>query len=301
MKKTILAVLSGVAVATAANANAPAVKPATVALNNGLAIPQFGLGSYNSSVAQAKDALAVAIKVGYRHVDTAHAYQNERGVGAAVKESGVPRDQFWITSKLWPTDYDHGNAAESINKMLKRLGTDYVDLVYLHQGIVERKKTGEEKELKRLNQQIEKAQSKIDKLLDLRLSEEIDRDDYARKREELDKLIAQAQEKIAQISKYQAMEDSIEARVNAMKEVIEGQKEYDFTRIPEDIIRAFVDKIVVYEDYLEWHLILDETTQMRLSCTGQKRNHEVVFLPDTPLNSEPQHRLQSSTRADKRH
>ena len=135
MKKTILAVLSGVAVATAANATAPAVKPVTVALNNGLAIPQFGLGTYNSSVAQAKDALAVAIKVGYRHVDTAHAYQNERGVGAAVKESDVPRDQFWITSKLWPTDYDHGNAAESIDKMLKRLGTDYVDLVYLHQPV----------------------------------------------------------------------------------------------------------------------------------------------------------------------
>ncbi len=165
-------------------------------------------------------------------------------------------------------------------------------------GIVEGKKNSEEKELKRLNQQIDKAQSKIDKLLDLRLSEEIDRDDYARKREELDKLIAQAQEKIAQISKYQAVEDSIEARVNAMKEVIEGQKEYDFTRIPEDIIRAFVDKIVVYEDYLEWHLIFDETTQMRLSCTGQKRNHEVVFLPDTPLNSGPQHRLQSSTESN---
>ena len=128
------------------------------------------------------------------------------------------------------------------------------------------------------------------------MSEEIDRDDYARKREELDKLIAQANEKIAQISKYQAMEDSIEARVNAMREVIEGQKEYNFTKITEDIIRAFVDKIVVYEDYLEWHLIFDETTQMRLSCTGQKRNHEVVFLPDTPLNSGPQHRLLSSTR-----
>ena len=135
MKRTVAMMLSTVAIAAAANMNTPKVKPATIALNNGLNIPQFGLGTYNSSVAEAKDALAVALKVGYRHVDTAHAYQNERGVGAAVKESGIPRDQIWITTKLWPTDYDHGNAAESIDKMLNRLGVDYVDLVYLHQPV----------------------------------------------------------------------------------------------------------------------------------------------------------------------
>lgn len=133
MKKTVLAMLSGVAVATAASV--PVAKPATIALNNGLSMPQFGLGTYNSSVAEAKDALAVALKFGYRHVDTAHAYRNERGVGGAVRESGIPREEIWITSKLWPTDYDHGNAAESIDKMLERLGTDYVDLVYLHQPV----------------------------------------------------------------------------------------------------------------------------------------------------------------------
>ena len=135
MKRTVAMMLSTVAIAAAANMNTPKVKPATIVLNNGLSIPQFGLGTYNSSVAEAKDALAVALKVGYRHVDTAHAYQNERGAGAAVKESGIPREEIWITTKLWPTDYDHGNAAESIDKMLNRLGVDYVDLVYLHQPV----------------------------------------------------------------------------------------------------------------------------------------------------------------------
>ncbi|MBP5769522.1 MAG: aldo/keto reductase [Fibrobacter sp.] len=135
MNKTVTMMLSTAALAAAAGTATPKVKPVTIPLNDGRAIPQFGLGTYNSSVAEAKDALAVALKLGYRHVDTAHAYRNERGVGAAVKESGIPREEIWITSKLWPTDYDHGNAAESIDKMLERLGVDYIDLVYLHQPV----------------------------------------------------------------------------------------------------------------------------------------------------------------------
>ena len=80
--------------------------------------------------------------------------------------------------------------------------------------------------------EIEKAQKKIDKLLDLRLSEEIDRDDYARKRGELDQLIKLSKERISKISRYQEIEDTIEARVRIMKEIVEGQGEYDFTRVP---------------------------------------------------------------------
>ena len=108
---------------------------AVIRLNNGLEMPQFGIGTYRSSVEQAHDAVLAALKAGYRHIDTAHAYQNERGVGAAVRESGIPRNEIWITSKLWPTDYNSGNAAESIDKMLDRLGTDYIDLLYLHQAV----------------------------------------------------------------------------------------------------------------------------------------------------------------------
>ena len=108
---------------------------ATIQLGNGLKIPQFGLGTYRSSEQQAHDAVLAALKDGYRHIDTAHAYRNERGVGRAVKESGIPRSEIWITSKLWPTDYSEGNGAQSIDSMIERLGTDYVDLVYLHQPV----------------------------------------------------------------------------------------------------------------------------------------------------------------------
>ena len=108
---------------------------AKIRLNNGLDIPQFGIGTFRSDVQQAHEAVVTALRAGYRHIDTAHAYQNERGVGSGVKESRIPRGEIWITSKLWPTDYNWGNVEDSINKMLQRLGTDYIDLVYLHQPV----------------------------------------------------------------------------------------------------------------------------------------------------------------------
>lgn len=114
----------------------PAPKvPNAIRLNNGLEMPQFGIGTFRSSLKEAHDAVLAALNAGYRHIDTAHAYQNERGVGAAVRESGIPRSEIWITSKLWPTDYNSGNVEQSINKMLDRLGTDYIDLLYLHQPV----------------------------------------------------------------------------------------------------------------------------------------------------------------------
>lgn len=105
-----------------------------VTLNNGTKIPQVGLGVYmiNSDSATEK-AVSEALKLGYRHIDTAHAYQNERGVGAAIKKSGVPRDQIWVTSKLWPSDYGKDVTPGAIDKMLDRLQTDYIDLLLLHQ------------------------------------------------------------------------------------------------------------------------------------------------------------------------
>ena len=105
-----------------------------ITLNNGAQIPQFGLGVYLvPGDAAAKHACLDALKLGYRHIDTAHAYQNERGVGAAVKESGIPREEIWITSKLWPSEYGEGRTMAGIDKMLSRLGTDYIDLLLLHQ------------------------------------------------------------------------------------------------------------------------------------------------------------------------
>jgi diketogulonate reductase-like aldo/keto reductase len=105
-----------------------------VTLNNGCKIPQFGLGVYQiQGDAATEKACLEALKLGYSHIDTVHAYQNERGVGAAVKKSGIPRSEIWITSKLWPSEYGEGKTMVGIDKMLKRLDTDYIDLLLLHQ------------------------------------------------------------------------------------------------------------------------------------------------------------------------
>ena len=105
-----------------------------ITLNDGNKIPQFGLGVFQiSGDEKTKEACLEAFKLGYRHIDTAHAYQNERGVGQAVKESGIPREEIWITTKLWPSEYGEGKTAKAIDKMLERLQTDYIDLLLLHQ------------------------------------------------------------------------------------------------------------------------------------------------------------------------
>lgn len=103
-------------------------------LNDGTEIPQFGLGVYQVPEGEMTyNAVLDALKMGVRHIDTAHAYQNERSVGRAVRASGVPRKEIWITSKLWPSEYGEGKTEKAIEKMLARLDTDYIDLLLLHQ------------------------------------------------------------------------------------------------------------------------------------------------------------------------
>ena len=107
-----------------------------IKLNDGNLIPQFGTGVFQ--VPDGKETLDVvknALNLGIRHIDTAHAYQNERSVGKAVKESGIDRKEIWITTKLWPSEYGEGVTSQAIDKMLKRLDTDYIDLLLLHQQI----------------------------------------------------------------------------------------------------------------------------------------------------------------------
>ena len=105
-----------------------------VTLNDGTKIPQFGLGVYMvPEGTETENAVLDALKMGVRHIDTAHAYQNERSVGKAVKASGIPREEVWITTKLWPHEYGEGKTAAAIDKMLERLDTDYIDLLLLHQ------------------------------------------------------------------------------------------------------------------------------------------------------------------------
>lgn len=109
---------------------------ALLKLNNGVDMPQLGIGTFgipNNEIAA--DAVCFTLMNGYRHIDTAHAYNDEQGVGKGIKESGVPREQVWLTSKLWPSDYTDTNPDEAIDKMLKRLGVSYIDLLYIHQPV----------------------------------------------------------------------------------------------------------------------------------------------------------------------
>ncbi len=111
-----------------------------VQLNNGILMPQFGLGTFlQPSDETCEQSCLTALRTGYRHIDTAHAYNDEEGVGRAVKtfvaESGTPREQIWITSKLWPTEYGEGTTLEAIDAMLERLQLDYIDLLYVHQPV----------------------------------------------------------------------------------------------------------------------------------------------------------------------
>lgn len=105
-----------------------------ITLNDGNKIPQYGIGVFTVPEGEeTENAVKEALKLGVRHIDTAHAYQNERSVGKAVKESGIDRHEIWITSKLWPSEYGEGKTSIAIDKMLKRLDTDYIDLLLLHQ------------------------------------------------------------------------------------------------------------------------------------------------------------------------
>lgn len=104
-----------------------------VKMNNGLEIPVLGYGTFQMSSAEVADALPKAIAAGYRHIDTANAYFNEAAVGKAIAGSGIPREEFFVTTKLFPQDYPTERCMDAIDASLRRLGTDYVDLLLLHQ------------------------------------------------------------------------------------------------------------------------------------------------------------------------
>ena len=129
MKKSILII----SLLILCSMNAKAQQP-YLTLNNGVKMPQFGLGLYMIAEGdEAYNSVKTALENGYRHFDCAHAYQNERSLGRAIKDNGVPRDSIWITSKLWPNEYGEGKTLKAIDRMLGRLGLEYIDLVYFHQ------------------------------------------------------------------------------------------------------------------------------------------------------------------------
>jgi diketogulonate reductase-like aldo/keto reductase len=122
-------------------------------LRSGTAIPQVGLGVWQAARGQAtRDAVLAALRLGYRHIDTARVYGNEIDVGAAIKESGVPREQVFVTTKLWNDDQGYDATLRAFAASAGRLGLDYIDLYLLHWP-VEDKRLDSWKALERLHEE----------------------------------------------------------------------------------------------------------------------------------------------------
>lgn len=105
----------------------------TIKLNNGVEMPMLGYGVFLVSPEECERCVLDAISVGYRLIDTAQAYYNEEGVGAAISKCGVPRNELFLTTKVWISNAGEANAARSIDESLHKLKTDYVDLLLIHQ------------------------------------------------------------------------------------------------------------------------------------------------------------------------
>ena len=105
----------------------------TITLHNGVKIPQLGFGVFKvENGSQTVQSVKKALEVGYRSIDTAAIYQNEEGVGQAIRESGIPREDIFVTSKVWNTDQGYESTLAAFDASLKRLGLDYLDLYLIH-------------------------------------------------------------------------------------------------------------------------------------------------------------------------
>lgn len=108
--------------------------PVTV-LNNGVEMPRFGLGVFQAAPAQTAGAVQGALRLGYRLIDTAAAYGNERDVGEAIRRSGLARDQVFIETKIWISDYGYDETLHGFEKSARKLGVEQIDLLLLHQPL----------------------------------------------------------------------------------------------------------------------------------------------------------------------
>lgn len=104
----------------------------TLLLNNGVAMPQVGFGVFQIAASQCAEAVHTALQAGYRLLDTAQTYCNEREVGRAIRESGIPRQDIFVTTKVWVTEFGYDKARASVTASLERLGLEQVDLFLLH-------------------------------------------------------------------------------------------------------------------------------------------------------------------------
>ena len=102
-------------------------------LNNGVSIPVLGFGTWKAENGEiAYQSVLEALKAGYRHIDTATIYKNEESVGRAIQDSGIPREEIFVTSKLWNTNHNYGQARQAFEESLEKLGLDYLDLYLIH-------------------------------------------------------------------------------------------------------------------------------------------------------------------------
>ncbi|MBQ1025214.1 aldo/keto reductase [Micromonospora sp. C95] len=106
----------------------------TMTLNSGVEMPAVGLGVFQSAPEETTEAVAVALEVGYRHIDTAAAYGNEREVGEAIRRSGLVREEVFIETKVWITDYGYDATLHAFDKSARKLGVEQIDLFILHQA-----------------------------------------------------------------------------------------------------------------------------------------------------------------------
>lgn len=107
----------------------------TVTLNNGVVMPALGFGVFQTPPAETTDAVTAALQTGYRLIDTAAAYGNERGVGDAIRKSGLARDEVFIETKVWISDYGYDQTLHAFEKSIRKLGVDQIDLLLLHQAL----------------------------------------------------------------------------------------------------------------------------------------------------------------------
>ncbi|ODT67543.1 MAG: oxidoreductase [Pelagibacterium sp. SCN 63-23] len=107
----------------------------TITLNNGVTMPMLGFGVFQTPPHETKIAVAEALRVGYRHIDTAASYGNERGVGEALKESGLARSDVFVETKVWINDYGYEETLHAFTKSANKLGIEQIDLLILHQPL----------------------------------------------------------------------------------------------------------------------------------------------------------------------
>ncbi len=108
---------------------------ASLTLNNGVTMPAIGFGVFQTPLAETAEAVAEALRVGYRHIDTAASYGNERGVGDALRQSGLSRGEVFVETKIWVSDYGYDETLHGYEKSARKLGVEYIDLLILHQAI----------------------------------------------------------------------------------------------------------------------------------------------------------------------